>query len=104
MGRKPAKSGPLVSVSVDGRGAAWCDGQFSGDPEIIAEARLAISASLEVEVSGQMILAEGDTPTGITAALFAHSPGRTEVVEAPEEVIELLGAGMSWDRPEAEEG
>lgn len=102
MGRKPAKSGPLVSVSVDGKGAAWCDGQFSGDQEIIAEARLAISTGLEVEILGQPILAEGDTPTGITAALFAYSPGRTEVVEAPQEVMEVLGAGMAWDQPEAE--
>lgn len=100
MGRKPTKSGPLIAVSVDGRGAAWCDGQFSGDPEVVSMAKIALSTKLPVEVFGQELLAEPDTPVGIAAALFAYSPGRTVIVEAPDEVIDTLAAGMAWDHPE----
>jgi hypothetical protein len=99
MGRKPTKSGPLVSISVDGRGAAWCDGQFSGDCEILAFARRAADIGMECHLYGQNIVADNETPLGAAAALMGYSPGRSLLVEAPNDVRQTIAAGMSWDDP-----
>lgn len=99
MGRKPTKSGPLISVSYDGRGAAWCDGHFRGDKELVEFAKRAASIKMEIPVSGQFILANDETPLGAAAALVALDPGRALLVEAPDDVRQTFAAGMSWDDP-----
>lgn len=99
MGRKPTKSGPLVSVSYDGRGAAWCDGIFRGDSELVEFARRAAFIRMEIPVFGQFILADDETPLGAAAALVGLDPGRTLLVEAPTDVRQTFAAGMSWDDP-----
>jgi len=99
MGRKPTKSGDLVSVSYDGRGAAWCDGQFRGDPEILEFAKRAAFIKMDIPVFGQLIAADDETPLGAAAALVGIDPGRALLVEAPDEVRNTFAAGMSWDDP-----
>lgn len=84
-------TGPVVAVAYDGgRGAAWCNGVFAGDPEIIAAAERACTFEQTIDVIRVPILANRDTPIGATAALFAFHPGRTALVECPREVSDLL--------------
>lgn len=99
MGRKATKSGQLVSISVDGRGAAWCDGQFSGDDTILAFARRASKINMELDLNGQILVADDETPLGAAVALMGYSPGRALLTEAPDDVRQTIAAGMSWDDP-----
>ncbi|BDZ52617.1 hypothetical protein GCM10025867_48580 (plasmid) [Frondihabitans sucicola] len=93
-------SGELISVSIDGRGAAWCDGIFSGDEEIVEMARNASIFSLEVDVMGIPIQADSDSTTGALAALYAYSPGRTILIQAPDDIFDILDHQASLDEPE----
>lgn len=99
---RPAKlSGPVVAVAVDGRGAAWCDGIFTGDPEIVQAARDAAMFHTEIDVHGLLIPAHNEDALGATAALFALSPGRTILTEATTPVRDLLGTLDDDDDPAA---
>lgn len=89
-----------MSVSINGRGAAWCDGIFAGDKEIVKDAKRAVDISQEVTVMGCNLIAQDDNPVGAAAALAAHLPGRAIFPECPPEVTAVFDAGMSWDRPE----
>lgn len=91
MGR-PLKhpTGPVVSITLDGRGAAWCDGEFSGDPDIVDFARSLALLEVEVPVHGFAIRTATDEPVGALAALLAYSPGRARVVQAPKDLLDIL--------------
>jgi len=91
-GRPPQKSGPIVAVSIDGRGAAWCDGHFSGDSEIVAFAKRAVRYRATTSILGTRIMADDTSATGAYAALASYRPGRTIVAQAPDEVAATLGA------------
>ena len=91
-GRPPQISGPILAVSVDGRGAAWCDGIFSGDREIVAFAKRAVRYNATTDLLGTRIMADDTSAVGAYAALASYRPGRTIVAQAPAEVIETLGA------------
>lgn len=100
MARTAELSGAVVAVSINGRGAAWCDGIFSGDQEIVEAAKRAVLIDQEVTVFGCDIIARDDDPVGAAAALAAYLPGRAIFTENPPEVTAIFDAGMSWDRPE----
>lgn len=100
MARPVKLSGDLVAISVDGRGAAWCDGEFSGDQEIVEHARACALFSTEVDVMGIPIEADADSPTGALAALFAFSPGRSIIAQAPERLFDMLDdQARPYDEP-----
>ncbi|BDZ52621.1 hypothetical protein GCM10025867_48620 (plasmid) [Frondihabitans sucicola] len=100
MGRPAKLSARLISVSVDGKGAAWCDGEFSGDPEIIEYARRCILFNTEIDVMGIPMVADNVDMFGALAALYAFSPGRTILIEAPERIRALLDEEDESDTPE----
>ena len=89
MGRPPKLSGDLVSISVHGKGAAWCDGVFAGDPEILTSARQAIRLNLPVTVGDQTFPANGDNALGALAALMSHSQ-QSVIVDLPRHLTALL--------------
>lgn len=78
-------------VDADGR-TAWCteDGIFGGDPEMAQAAGRAAAAEVVVEVFGHDIETSLDDPIGRAGALFAANPGRTVIVDAPDEVLDFL--------------
>jgi len=92
MARPATLSGHVVSVSVDGRGAAWCDGVFQGDPDIVKEARASVLFETHVEYRGINIRAHAIDALGALGALASYAPGRTIVVEAPPRVRAALDA------------
>lgn len=99
---RPAKlSGPVVAVAVDGRGAAWCDGIFTGDPEIVTAARDAVMFGAEIDVHGLAIPAHAEDALGATAALFAFAPGRTILTNATTDVRQLMDDLDDDDDPTA---
>lgn len=84
-------STPPVLVDVDGRTASWSPSQgFTGDPDIVAAAELAVDIHLSVDVGEALIEADVSTPLGATGALCAHRPGRTRVLACPDEVSRAL--------------
>lgn len=93
MGRPLTYDQPLIAVSVNGRGAAWCADQWAGDQEVIDAAKVAIRLRQPVEIGYKRFTASVDSLTGIAAALFAYSPGRTLLVKAPDEVADEIRAG-----------
>lgn len=96
MGRKQKhKTGPLVSISVDGLGGSWCYGIFAGDPRIQDMARLAVKMKLTYYFRNCLVTADDTTPLGALAALAAWSPGRTDIKKAPDSVFAHLAAGMT---------
>lgn len=90
MGRPPSRSGPLVAVSIDGKGVAWCDGVFQGDRALVAYAERAAEIRQTVRLHDTVVTADPDTPLGALAALAAYSPGRARITEAPDVVLAVI--------------
>lgn len=89
MGRPPQLSGDLVSISVHGKGAAWCDGEFAGDPDIIASAHQAADIELPVRIGRDYYQATTTDSLGALAALMAYS-AQALVVQVPDDIAALL--------------
>lgn len=83
-------TGPVVSITLDGRGAAWCDGEFSGDPDIVEFARSLALLEVEVPLNNFLVATATDEPVGALAAMLAYSPGRARIVQAPPGLFETL--------------
>jgi len=91
LGRPPTRSGDLVAVSIDGRGAAWCDGKFYGDPEIVDTAWIAATCGSPVQIgSGAVLNAGSGSALEAIAALVSYNPGRIIVTQAPPSVERQL--------------
>ena len=92
---KPNSGGAVVSLNIDGKTAAWCDGQLSGDPDVLRSARVAAEVALPVPLHlfAPPVVAGLDTPAGAAAALASYKVGRARIVEAPDEVWDLISVG-----------
>lgn len=105
MGRPATRSGPVVAVSIDAKGAAWCDGIFQGDDELVTYARRAANTHMPVRLRIQTLVADDETPEGAFAALAAYQPGRAVLTEGPADLYGLLEADAEenpahiWDTP-----
>lgn len=88
-------TGPVVSISIDGRSAAWCNRIFAGDREICDMARKAARVGLTYRFRRCEVTANDSTALGAMAALASWSPGRVVIVQAPDEVHEYLATGLS---------
>lgn len=80
----------IVRVSTDRGEATWEDGAFTGHPIVVRNAAFAAQNHLTVPVGHVDIVAGGYNALSAAAALFAHDPGRTNLIEAPEEVLEYI--------------
>lgn len=80
----------VISVENDGLAAAWCDGHFRGDPEILKEARFNIELGYEYRIFNAWVKCSDSSPVGIAAALCSYRPGRALIVQAPEEVSAIV--------------
>lgn len=83
-------TGPTIAVAVKDKTAAWNDGHFVGDQDVVKFAEHMASGAVEVEVFNQTITASYTDPLGALAAMAAYWPGRVIVTEAPEEVLEAI--------------
>ncbi len=82
-----------VVGSADGRGIAWVDGQFSGDPALVADALYACASGAAVRllpIDPAVIVADASTPAGAAAAMEYAAPGRMVILRMPYEVLALL--------------
>lgn len=95
MGRQATHSGDLITVNINGKGAAWVDGTFFGDVEIIDHAKLVASSGLEVFINGSTVIAESETANGAYAALYSYNPDQIILVEAPENTALLARVGLA---------
>lgn len=92
MGRPATRSQDLVAVSIDGKGAAWCDGYYAGDPDIVTYARRAARIGMPVLYRGTEFEAGDKDALGALISLIAYSPGRALVTDAPAFVLGALSA------------
>ena len=90
MGRPQTFEQPVAAVSVDGRGIAWSDGVFTGDPDLVRYARLAARTHRPVRVGASLITAAADDEAGAVAAMFAFHPGRAYVTVCSPTVADLI--------------
>lgn len=88
-------TGPIVSISVDGRGAAWCNRIFTGDKQICAMARKAARMGLTYYFRRCQVMADDSSTLGALAAMASWKPGRTVIVQAPYDVHVHLAEGMT---------
>lgn len=79
-------TGPVVAVEIDGRTAAWCDGVFAGDLDMVREAEQAASEHRTFSLFRCDVIADAKTPFGAVVALSALNPGRAFVIECPQDV------------------
>jgi hypothetical protein len=92
MGRPASRSGELVAISVDGKGAAWCDGVYAGDAGIIKYARLAAEAGISIPIGQEYFTAHTADALGALVSLMSFSPGRAFITEAPDDVLQIIQA------------
>lgn len=84
-------TGPSVAVSVAGKTAAWNNGKWSGDKDLINHAKTMLAMQTEVEIpSGEKVSLFTENPFTVAAALVDYCPGRLGEVVAPESVKEQL--------------
>lgn len=84
----------LVAISIEGKGAAWCDGIYTGDPEIVAHAKRAEDIGVEVPIGLNTYLAHPHDALGALAAIMSYKPGRAFIVQAPEDVRLVIESGL----------
>ena len=88
---RPLIDADLVAVSIDGKGVAWLNGVFTGDPALVTEAEL--SATLQTKTAlryrGPVVTAGSSTPVEAAAAMVSVSPGRAVITQAPDTVWAL---------------
>jgi len=94
MGRRPSH-GPTVAVDIDGDLLMYCDNRLTGKKHLTDAAWVASIMQREVLLTarGPRVVANLDNPEdfiAIAAALISVSPGRARVVEAPQEVLNML--------------
>lgn len=94
-------TGPTVAVTSGSLKGAWNNGVFVGDPELVEWAKTRAEFHNTVRVFGLDLECDADTPLGALAALSSWSPGRTIVIEAPNEIIDALASSRgSLEIPE----
>lgn len=84
------ETGPTIAVAVADKTAAWNDGHFIGDEEIVTFAEHMAAGEIELNVFNQVITASYEDPLGALAAMAGYWPGRCIVTEAPDDVVEAI--------------
>jgi hypothetical protein len=84
-----------IEIDIDGKAAAWTDGAFTGDPDILADAILSVEIGASFQLGFAHVTAGDDTPLGAAAALASHKPGRARFLTLPNDVAEHLYGGHS---------
>lgn len=83
----------IITVELDGRVASWDGQDFTGDPDVVREARAASIEQRTVDIFGLFPVeaaASAEEPVAALAALSALDPGRVFVTHAPVEVTGWL--------------
>lgn len=95
MGR-PSITGSTVVVEIDGDLLTWTDGLLSGtNQEYVEKAKelSKYSSLVNVTLFGPEIIADlytVETPEAALAAMMGAVPGRGRILQAPQEVLNLL--------------
>ncbi|MPV50122.1 hypothetical protein GCG21_08900 [Pseudactinotalea sp. HY160] len=86
----------IITVDIDGHVASWDGHDFTGDPELVREARAATIEGRTVDIFGFFpVEASAGDPVQALAALAAWNPGRLFVTQAPAEVASWLDEAFS---------
>jgi hypothetical protein len=94
MGRKSITDTTLV-VDIDGELVVWTEGLVSGPKALIAAGKFATKIELPVSISvhGPVVVANLDdpkNPVGAFAAIMAMKHGRGRILQAPQELMDVL--------------
>jgi len=92
---KPSITGPTIVVDADGEILVWTDGHASGSRALLNKAKFAakIAMSVDLSIVGPSIVAELDNasnPAGALAALMASAPERCRILQAPQDILDLI--------------
>lgn len=107
MGRPSIhKPGPVVNardLDSDHVGS-WCNGVWTPkDSPLVKNAIAAAERGQEYLLMGVWVKCDDSTPLGAAAALCHLSPGRTRLIDPPDEVRDVLifpESGLSLEAPE----
>lgn len=83
-------TGPTIAIAVKDKTAAWNDGHFVGDQEVVKFAEHMAAGEVDMHVFNQVITASYTDPLGALAAMAGYWPGRVVITEAPEEILEAI--------------
>lgn len=102
----PTKS---IVIDSDGKLIVWTDGMLSGDAERIKEVKFNASMNLPTRLSvvGPIIdadLSDVNNLAGVLAAMISVAQGRSRILEAPEEVLDLIPIYNETNEYTGEEG
>jgi len=82
---RPAAGGPVICVRLDGRAAAWCDGELTGDAILCGAARAAARVHEQTTlIDGREVTCDLTTPAGALGALTIIAPRRVEILRGRE--------------------
>jgi hypothetical protein len=92
---RPTIAVKSIIMDSNGKLLVWVDGHLSGDAALIKEARLNSDLRLPTPISafGPVIpadLTDVNNLAGVLAAMSSTNLGRTRILEAPDEVLELI--------------
>lgn len=95
MGRKRIYEETTIVVDADGELIVWVNGSLSGNKELLKNIQLASDINKQVEITSEgphvnADLEATDNLVQIFAALLCALPGRTRLLEAPDELLEIL--------------
>lgn len=96
-------TGPSVAVISGDLKGAWNDGVFVGDAELVEFAQIASQTSVEIKLFNTALNCGSDTPEGALASLAARNPGRTVVIEAPDDLLKRLSGFSEENDREADD-
>jgi len=78
---RPTTGGPVICVALDGRVAAWCDGELVGDAILCGAARAAARVREQTTLlDGREVRCDLTTPAGALGALTIIAPRRVEIL------------------------
>jgi hypothetical protein len=92
---RPTIETKSIVVDSNGQLVVWTDGHLSGDAKLVKEAKLNSELKLPTPISpfGPIIpadLTDVNNLAGVLAALSSINLGRTRILEAPDEVLDLI--------------
>jgi hypothetical protein len=94
MGRKRIYIPTVIAVDSDGELITWVNGDITADKEIKKTIQFNSDIKLEVDLTLTGPTVEADLSPenhlGILAALMSVKPGRTRILDAPDDVLAQL--------------
>jgi hypothetical protein len=92
---RPSKLSKSIVIDSDGKMLIWTDGILTGDAALVKEVKLNADIKLPTPISpfGPTVdadLSDINNLAGVLAAMLSANLGRNRILEAPDEVLDLI--------------